>query len=210
MTTGPYIEMSLGQRTPMQPKIERDEAGDEVLTWRLPLGNDGAVPHTSLDDLAHYARWLFDDPDRADGMDLKISVGHIGYDEMASAFTKVTGRKARFIDVSFEEYWKDEGYWGSVGGNPVGYLVSPEDPSNMTLRDDFTGWWTQYQHSGGNKGPCQRDYALLDKIHPGRIRSAEEFFRREDEKARKSGRGSLWDTVVNPKPVLKIHEDQRR
>lgn len=77
----------------------------------------------------------------------------------------------------------------------------------MTNRQDFTAWFKLYQ--GFGKGPVlNRDFALLDEIHPGRIRTAEEFFRREDAKARKEGRGSLWDIVVNdPRPILKVYED---
>jgi len=59
--TGPYIEMSIGRGTPMTPTIE-----DGVVTWRLPL-IDGAVVHVALEDCAHYVRWLFDNPERANG-----------------------------------------------------------------------------------------------------------------------------------------------
>lgn len=207
LTTGPYIEMSLAQKTLLQPHIESDEGGDEVLTWRVPLGENGAIPHISLDDLVFYTRWLFDDPGRADGMNLKVAIDHIKYDDMATAFTKVTGRKARFISVSMEEFWQDP-YCASLANQTCGYMVDENSLAKMTLRENFTGWFMQYQHSRGNKGPCQRDYDFLDNIFPGRIRTPEEFFRREDKKATTSGQGSLWDAVVNPKPILKIHEDQ--
>jgi hypothetical protein len=39
------------------------------VTWRVPLG-DGAVPHVALEDCGYYARWLFDNPERANGMNL--------------------------------------------------------------------------------------------------------------------------------------------
>ncbi|KAB5585049.1 hypothetical protein GE09DRAFT_1015700 [Coniochaeta sp. 2T2.1] len=207
LTVGPYIEMSLSPRTPMQPHVECDGDGDKVLTWRLPMGKDGAAPHASLDDLVFYTRWLFDDPDRADGMDLKTGIDHINYADMAAAFTKVTGHKARYVPVTVDEFFEDS-YWASIADQPCGYLVDPKSPAMMTNRENFTGWWTQYQHSGGNKGPCQRDYVLLDKIFPARIRTAEEFFRREDEKARENGFGGLWELVTsNPQLVLKNHED---
>ncbi|KAB5527919.1 hypothetical protein GE09DRAFT_1253435 [Coniochaeta sp. 2T2.1] len=207
LTVGPYIEMSLSPRTPMQPHIECDEDGDEVLTWRLPMGKNGAAPHASLDDLVFYTRWLFDDPDRADGMDLKTGIDHINYADMAAAFTKVTGHKARYVPVTIDEFFEDS-HWARIADQPCGYLVDPKSPAMMTNRENFTGWWTQYQHSGGNKGPCQRDYALLDKIFPARIRTAEEFFRREDEKAKENGLGGLWELVTsNPHLVLKNHED---
>ena len=49
-----------------------------------------------------------------------------------------------------------------------------------------------WKNSGGNKGVVRRDYKLLDQIFPGRIKSAEEWFRKEEERL---GKGSLWDRV---------------
>ncbi|KAK0728317.1 NmrA family protein [Lasiosphaeria miniovina] len=206
-TTGPYIEMVLSPHTPMAPSVERDDDGDEVVTWRVPLTAGGAVPHVALDDCAAYARWLFDNPSGADGMDLAVAIDHIGYAELAAAFAKVTGRKARFVDVSLDEYWQGP-YWSKAAPLQTGYTADPASPAAMTIRNNFSGFWRLWQASGGNKGVVRRDYALLDEIHPARIRSAEEFFRREDEKARAQGRGSLWDAVaVKPQFILKIHED---
>ncbi|KAK4175489.1 hypothetical protein QBC36DRAFT_331364 [Triangularia setosa] len=206
-TTGPYIEMALAPFTPMAPTVEVDEAsGEKVVTWRVPLGGNGGVPHVSLDDCAHYVRWLFDNPERADGMDLAVAVDHIHYSDVAKAFEKVTGQRARHIDVDIETYFSS-GHWGMMASLPTGYTVDTGSPALMTLKDNFTGFWRLWQASGSNQGVVKRDYALLDKIHPNRIRSVEEFFRRETEKARRDGRGSLWDAVANPRPILKIHED---
>ncbi|KAK3346056.1 hypothetical protein B0T25DRAFT_506176 [Lasiosphaeria hispida] len=205
-TTGPYMEMALSPHTPMQPVVEKDEAGDDVVTWRLPLTEDGGVPHVALDDCAHYVRWMFDHPDRADGLDLAVAMDHLHYTDVAQAFEKVTGRKARFIEVDLDTYFSS-GPWRSIASHPTGYTVDQGNPAAMTLRDNFTGWWRSWNVSGSNKGLIKRDYALLDEIHPGRIRTAEDFFRREDEKAREGGKGSLWDFVVSQTPILKIHED---
>ena len=68
----------------------------------------------------------------------------------------------------------------------------------MTMRENFTGWWRTWRVSGGNKGVVLRDYALLDEIHPGRIRNAEEFFRKEAEKAVAEG-WTLWDVAASGK-----------
>jgi hypothetical protein len=53
---------------------------------------------------------------------------------------------------------------------------------------------------------------LLDEIHPNRIKSAEEFFRGEDQKGKEAGKGSLWDRVQqkNQTSILKIGEDGRK
>ncbi|KAH7303819.1 hypothetical protein B0I35DRAFT_324959, partial [Stachybotrys elegans] len=184
-TTGPYIEMAISNSTPMTPRIEKDENEQDVVVWRVPLTEHGAVPHVYLDDCAHYVRWLFDNPDQ-DGIDLEVAVDHIHYADLAAAFEKVTGCKAKFVDVSFEEYWA-EGPMKTVANAPTGHQTSVDEAGAMTIRENFTGFWNIWRDSGYNKGVIQRDYALLDKIHPQRIRSVEQYFRLADEKFRAEG-----------------------
>lgn len=76
----------------------------------------------------------------------------------------------------------------------------------MTMRRNFTGFFNLWRASGGNTGVIRRDYALLDRIYPGRIRSVEEWLRRENEK------GNLWERIQpeNLGHVLKITEDGRQ
>ena len=108
--------------TVMVPNIEKDDTGEDVVTWRVrlriislidnmhsqpqvPLG-EGAVPHVALCDCGVYVRWLLDNQEKANGMDLQVAIAHIGYDELAAGFAKVTGRKARYVDVSLDEFWR--------------------------------------------------------------------------------------------------------
>lgn len=79
----------------------------------------------------------------------------------------------------------------------------------MSIRDNFTAFWNIWRASGGNKGVVKRDYALLDQIHPERIRSVEEWFRHEDKKGQKEGLGTLWDRLQTGKlkTILKLQED---
>ena len=76
----------------------------------------------------------------------------------------------------------------------------------MNIRDNFTGFWNLWKY-----GVIDRDCDLLDEIHPNRIRTAEEWFRREDQLGRELGKGGLWERVQpeNRTPVLKIGGDQR-
>jgi hypothetical protein len=204
-TTGPYIEMTIGHSTPMMPSVE-----DGVVTWRVPLGQ-GAVPHVSLQDCGYYVRWLFDHPERANGLDLEVAVDHIHYADLAEAFSKVTGHPAQYVDVGLEEYWTS-GPLSRGGQHAAGYNADPNDKATMSVQDNFTGFWNLWKHSGKNEGVIQRDYKLLDEIHPNRIKTAEEWFRRENEAGIKLGKGSLWERVQPKaiKPVLKIAEDNRR
>jgi hypothetical protein len=200
-TSGPYMEMAFSSRTPMSPTVE-----DGVVTWRVPLGL-GAVVHVALEDCAYYVRWLFDHHERANGMDLEVAIEHVKYADLASAFERVTGHPAQYIDTSIEDYFG--GSLKAVADRPAGYSADPDDPSTMSFRDNFTGFWNMWKHN-----IIQRDYALLDEIHPNRIRSVEQWLRRADQLERDAGRGGLWDRVqpenLSKHSVLKIGEDQRR
>ena len=198
-TTGPYIEMVISPGTPMTPTVE-----DGVLTWRVPLG-EGAVPHVSLEDCGFYVRWLFDHPERANGMGLEVAIDHIAYADHAAAFEKVTGHPGQYIDIDLDTYWRN-GPLSALADTPAGYNADPNDKSTMSIRDNFTGFWNLWKY-----GIVKRNYALLDEIHPNRIRSAEQWFRREDRLGRELGKGSLWERVQpkNRTPILKIGEDMR-
>ncbi|KAK2592748.1 hypothetical protein QQS21_009552 [Conoideocrella luteorostrata] len=202
-TTGPYISMALGAATPMSPSVE-----DGVVTWRVPLGQEGAVAHVDLDDCGYYVRWLFDNQARANGMDLEVAIDLVSYHDLAAAFEAVTGHPARYIDTSLDEYWA-HGPLGS-GSRPAGYNADEGDAATMSLRTNFTGFWNLWKHSGGNAGVVRRNFELLDEIHPGRIKSAEEWFRREEQRSRELGSPGLWEQANNLRPVLKIAEDGRK
>ncbi|KAI0125285.1 hypothetical protein BJ170DRAFT_686149 [Xylariales sp. AK1849] len=76
--TGPYIEMAIAHRA--------------VLTPTVPSGGQSWC--TALDDRGYYVKWLFDDDQRVDGVDVQAAIGHITYNEMATAFTEATDKPA--------------------------------------------------------------------------------------------------------------------
>ncbi|MBW7968576.1 NmrA family NAD(P)-binding protein [Bradyrhizobium sp. BR 10289] len=201
-TTGPYMEMAIAAMTPMTPSIE-----DGVVTWRVPLGK-GAVPHVALEDCGYYARWLFDHPERANGMNLEVAIEQVGYHDLAAAFERVTGHPAQYIDTELEAYWS--GPLKMAANLPAGYNADLNDKSTMTFRDNFSGFWNIWKQE-----VVRRDYALLDEIHPHRIKSVEQWLRREDQLGRELGKGSLWErlqpeNMSRQPPLLKLAEDQRR
>ena len=201
-TTGPYMEMAISAMTPMTPSVE-----DGIVTWRVPLGN-GAVPHVALDDCGYYARWLFDNPERANGTDLEVAIEQVNYHKLAAAFEKVTGHPARYVDTDLDAYWS--GPLRMSADLPAGYNADLNDKSTMSFRDNFTGFWNIWKHE-----VIRRDYALLDEIHPNRIKTVEDWLRREDQLGRELGKGSLWQRVqpenqFRQPPLLKLTEDKRK
>lgn len=204
-TTGPYMEMTIAEETPMSPRIE-----DGVLTWRVPLGN-GSVPHVSLEDCEYYVRWLFDHPERANGMNLEVAIDHLGYAELAKTFEETTGHPAKYIDTDLDSYW-NTGRLSHIAGLPSAYNADPNDPATVTFRENFTGFWHLFKEGGGRNGLTKRNYQVLDEIHPNRIKSAKQWFEIEEERGKKAGLGSLWERVQphNIKPALKLSEDGHR
>ncbi|KAJ3026464.1 hypothetical protein HDV00_011923, partial [Rhizophlyctis rosea] len=83
--------------------------------------------------------------------------------------------------------------------------------SDMTIQQNFTGFWNTWCASkeGRKTELVERDHALLDESFPERIKSAEKFFKRVDERER-AKRGNLWDLMRDMKHVLKDHEARRR
>src|SRR5262249_50227743 len=151
---------------------------------------------------------LFDNPGRANGMNLEVAIEHVDYRTLAAAFERVTGHPARYIDTDLEAYWN--GPLKMAADLPAGYNADPNDKSTMSFKDNCTGFWNIWKY-----GVVQRDYALLDDIHPDRIRSVEAWLRREDRLGRELGKGSLWERVqpenlYKSAPLLKVTEDKRK
>ncbi|KAI0154142.1 NmrA family protein [Xylariaceae sp. FL1272] len=198
-TTGPYIEMTLSALTPLSPTLE-----DGVATWRVPLAS-GAVPFTALADCGVYVKHLFDHPDESSGVELASAISHVTMSEYVEAFQKVTGKPAKWIDVPLNDDHLTR-MFGPLADTPAGYNAAS---GSMSVRENFTAFYEIFRASGGNKGVLRRDYGVLDKVHPGRIRSVEEWLRREDQEGREKGLGGLWERLGNLRPVLKMAEDGR-
>ena len=169
LTTGPYIEMLSELLRPRQ-----DEDG--IYVFEAPLGN-GSVPFVHLEDLGHYVHWIFSHISQSAGMNLKVAVEHVSYDYLAATFTKVTGKPARYHNVSFDELFTS-GAFAPVSEVRLGAETAGEDPTLLSYRQNFTAWWRLYQRSGGNRGIIKRDYDYLDEIFPQRVRSVEQWMRK--------------------------------
>jgi hypothetical protein len=149
-----------------------------VQVFRIPLA-DGAMPLIHLADLGRYALWILDNPSESNGLNLEIATAHTTGEEMARAYTAVTGKPARYETVDLAQYMTE--FWSHLPQGEhtkIGGAVAPNDDTLMTFGQNFTAWWNIYQASADNKGIIKRDYALLDKILPDRVRSIEEWMKK--------------------------------
>ncbi|KIW35039.1 hypothetical protein, variant [Cladophialophora immunda] len=172
INSGPYIEMLWELLLP-------ERGNDDVYKFKLPLGQ-GAIPFVHLDDFGRYAAWIYANQDEANGKVLGIAVAHVSGPALAQAFTATTGKKAEYIDEPVtENVEKHFRHLPKGADTKVGITsVKDENALLMTFRENFTNWWHLYQNSADNKGVIKRDYALLDRILPNRIKSAEEWMKK--------------------------------
>lgn len=168
--SGPYME-TLSEMLKPYP----DPADPSLMVFAAPLG-DGAMPLIALEDLGWYGRWIFDHPERSNGMTLKASTEHVHWKDLARTFAELTGRKAVYKDITLDEYF------ASGVLNPeakVGHSADHDDDTLQTYRQNFTGFWNMFKASGGNVGNSRRDYGFLDEIYPGRIRTVGEWMKKK-------------------------------
>ena len=140
----------------------------DTLVFSAPIGR-GQPPMIHLADLGRYARWIFDHPDRSNGMNLQIATENVGFEHLAKTFTDVTGKKAVFKDVTLDEFASTV---FPFPDGKVGHSAQADDPTLQTYRENFSGFWNSYKAD-----LVKVDYALLDEILPTRVKSLGEWMR---------------------------------
>ncbi|KAH8698439.1 hypothetical protein BGW36DRAFT_339526 [Talaromyces proteolyticus] len=182
-TTGPYMEMLF------DGMFKPEEREDGTIVWANPAGN-GKIPLIALDDVGSYVLWIFDNVERSAGVDLEVTTDQVSFQDILEVFIRVTGKKAVHITLSMEEYMDKVEPYPNAPANFIGGKNRIDDESNMTWRQNFTAWWRYWSEGIG----ATRDFALLDEIFPGRIKSLETWMRKVDYQGK-------------PKQVLKNLED---
>ncbi|KAF3057512.1 NmrA family domain-containing protein 1 [Trichoderma lentiforme] len=137
------------------------EPSDDVHVFALPLGQ-GRIPMITLDDNAAYVRWTIDNLPESNGLDLNVVTDSITGNDLAAAFSKVTGKKSVYRDVSLDEYFRLP-----IFPDPDAKL----GPSGvLTVRKNFSGLWNSWKDD-----LWKWDHQVLDRVLPTRIKSTEEW-----------------------------------
>lgn len=109
-------------------------------------------------------------------MTLKVATEEVSFQDIVNTFTKVTGKEAKHQYLEPEIYFPLAEPWPNAMVNWAAGPDAPRDESTMTWRENFGAWWKYW-----GQGKCpKRDFGLMDKILPGRIRSLEEWMRKVD------------------------------
>ncbi|KAH8892649.1 NAD(P)-binding protein [Thozetella sp. PMI_491] len=159
-----YIEMLSDVFGP-QPSSE----DPDLFIFASPM-RKAKQPMIHIDDIGRYARWIFENPERSNGMELQVATENIAWADIATTFTKVTGKKAVYQELTLEQAINFMPHKDLLMGGDLGV----SDPSLLTYRQNFTGMWNSMMVEAVNP---TIDYALLDEILPTRVRSLEEWMR---------------------------------
>ncbi|KAK4553155.1 hypothetical protein LTR86_009685 [Recurvomyces mirabilis] len=170
----------------------KGRVADLILSHKQGGMKRGKIPLIAVEDVGAYSLWMFENPSESTGVQLKIATDAVTFEEIAEIFTKVTGKKALHEYVPLEQYLPAAEPYPNAPANWAAGPDAPRDDSTMTWRENFGPWWRYW-----GEGVCEnRDFALLDRIHPKRIKSLKGWMR-------------LVGYDGQPKPVLKGVEDLR-
>lgn len=147
--------------------VPKYEPNNDMHVFALPLGQ-GRCPMISLDDNAAYVRWALDNLSQSNGLNLKVVTEAVTGDELATAFSNVTGKKSVYKDVSLDEFFRfsifpdPDAKLGASGASAGNTLI--------TFRKNFSGLWNSFKDE-----LWMGDYQMLDRVLPTRIKSVEEW-----------------------------------
>ncbi|KAL3427435.1 NmrA family protein [Phlyctema vagabunda] len=144
-----------------------DSDAPDTLVFAAPVGK-GSPPMIHLPDLGRYARWVFDTPEKSNGLNLEIATENIRWDHLAKTFSEVTGKKAVFKDLTLDEYFASAER--PAPDRKIGHQVDPLDPTLQTWRDDFSGFWNTWKADN-----VRYNYSVLDEILPTRVKTLKEW-----------------------------------
>ncbi len=140
-----------------------------VFVFTSPTGK-AKQPLIYLDDIGSYAKWIFENPDHSNGIDLQVSTANVAWEGIAKSFTEVTGKKAIYKQITLEEAFERLPFKDTM----LGADFDPRDPSLMMGKENFNGMW----HTMMADTILPRiDYTFLDKILPTRVKTVEEWMR---------------------------------
>ncbi|KAL1747747.1 hypothetical protein HDZ31DRAFT_31194 [Schizophyllum fasciatum] len=161
LTSGVYMEML---NTPVCGPLHHTPDGTAV--FALPLGGQGSMPMIALADLAWWARYAFDNPERCVGQELRIASDMVSGEYLASVYAKVSRQRTVYVPLTARDWFACmEGMDESLVHDPEGKT------SGTTIRGCFEGFWNLW-----HDGVVKKDMRWVRDMHPQTL-SLEEWMR---------------------------------
>ena len=110
---------------------------------------------------------MFDNPERSNGIELHVATEDIAWEDLAAAFTEVSGRNAVYRDIDLNEYFARGS--SHIRRENRGHSESQRANFGHGQRE-FSGFWNIWKDE-----LTKRDYKLLDEILPSRVKLVKEW-----------------------------------
>jgi len=143
---------------------------------------------------------MLDNVKESKGLFLKVATDEVSFGDIAKTFTAVTGKKASHIKVPLEGFAKKAEPYPDA---PANFAAGPDahrDEASMTWVENFTPWWRYW----GGQVVEKRDFKLLDKIHPNRIKSLQEWMEKNKYD------GTRRNILKNSEDLKRMAEGQKK
>lgn len=127
---------------------------DGTHVFAAPLG-DGHVPFADLSTYGHYARWIFDNPERSVGKRISLPTYPTSLKGVAEAFSRVTGKRAFARDLTQDEWFTAaSAYVPPDVKQPRNVSAGENDDTRFTFRQSFGAWWNIWSELSEKFGIC--------------------------------------------------------
>ncbi|KAH8100955.1 NAD(P)-binding protein [Cristinia sonorae] len=167
VTTGPYMDMLYNVGLSLISAVlmmfgPLNRRADGTHVFASPIGN-GHVPMIALTDLGFFARYTFDHRQETSGRELEVASDMVGWKYLIETFTKVSGKKAVFVNQSLDEWFENfEGVDMPVANERHAVTGEGGNEGWTTWRKNFSGWWALWRDD-----VIKRDLEWIRSVNPG-------------------------------------------
>ena len=169
-----YVEML---HSLLRPRLNPSNGSADFIA---PVHPTSTLPLIPVANYGAAVKWALENPERSIGKRIDAGSFLITFPEIAEAFTRVTGRPARFVPVDIDTWMAGV---KAAGIDPEARLprgAAADDDTSFTFRKSFGAWWALWRDGGAEMIEGRADAKKLadEVVGEGRIRNVEDWMRR--------------------------------
>jgi uncharacterized protein YbjT (DUF2867 family) len=141
---GVYVEML---NSLMRPRLNlSDEAADFI----APMHPTSTIPLIPVTNYGAAVKWALENPERSVGKYVEAGSFLTTFPEIAKAFTRVTGKPARFVPIDIDTWMAGAKVAGIDPEARLPRGATVDDETSFTFRKSFGAWWALRRDGGGD------------------------------------------------------------
>lgn len=162
-------------RSVLAPRKEGD-----TYIFAAPVHEASVIPLMPLPNYGTVGAYIFQNPTECAGRFIDAGATPSTWPEIVATFTKTTGKPARFMSVTQEQWFAGVEQKGIKPDAKMPSSASPDDPATFTFRQTFGAWWNMWRDNTKEYEKKIRSRGHAAPEVEGKIRSLEEWMVRTD------------------------------